>query len=103
MGKVVLFNGTNGGPESNRYLRSMGGREPGHGRSTGSRAVDVRTALIVHFRDEGTILIATEAASEGVNLQFCSLVINYDLPWIRRESSNALDAATVTARSMMLW
>jgi superfamily II DNA/RNA helicase len=26
-------------------------------------------------------MIATEAASEGVNLQFCSLVMNYDLPW----------------------
>jgi superfamily II DNA/RNA helicase len=26
-------------------------------------------------------MIATEAAAEGVNLQFCSLVINYDLPW----------------------
>jgi superfamily II DNA/RNA helicase len=26
-------------------------------------------------------LIATEAAAEGVNIQFCSLVINYDLPW----------------------
>jgi hypothetical protein len=37
--------------------------------------------LIEHFRDTATILIATEAASEGVNIQFCSLVINYDLPW----------------------
>ena len=49
--------------------------------SSGSRAVDVRTALIEHFRDEGSILLATEAAAEGINLQFCSLVINYDLPW----------------------
>jgi Helicase conserved C-terminal domain len=43
--------------------------------------VDVRTALIEHFRDHATILLATEAAAEGVNLQFCSLVVNYDLPW----------------------
>ena len=48
---------------------------------TGSPAIDRRTALIDHFRDESEILIATEAAAEGVNLQFCSLVINYDLPW----------------------
>ncbi len=34
-----------------------------------------------HFRDSADILIATEAAAEGVNLQFCSLVVNYDLPW----------------------
>ena len=26
-------------------------------------------------------MIATEAASEGINLQFCSMLINYDLPW----------------------
>ncbi len=81
MGKVVLFNGTNGGPEATAIYDQWVAANQGTGRSTGSRAVDVRTALIEHFRDEGTILIATEAASEGVNLQFCSLVINYDLPW----------------------
>jgi hypothetical protein len=43
--------------------------------------VDIRTALLEHFRDEATILLATEAAAEGINLQFCSLVVNYDLPW----------------------
>jgi superfamily II DNA/RNA helicase len=34
-----------------------------------------------YFRDEAVIMIATEAAAEGINLQFCSLVVNYDLPW----------------------
>ena len=34
-----------------------------------------------YFRDEAIIMIATEAAAEGINLQFCSLVVNYDLPW----------------------
>jgi len=33
------------------------------------------------FRDETEILIATEAAGEGINLQFCHIMINYDLPW----------------------
>lgn len=41
----------------------------------------MRAALIDHFRDHADIMIATEAAAEGVNLQFCSMVINYDLPW----------------------
>jgi len=50
-------------------------------RSSGSRAADFGTALIEHFRDEAIILIATEVASDGINLQFCSLVVNYDLPW----------------------
>ena len=31
--------------------------------------------------DRASILIATEAAAEGINLQFCSMVVNYDLPW----------------------
>ena len=34
-----------------------------------------------YFRDGASIMIATEAAAEGINLQFCSMVVNYDLPW----------------------
>ena len=33
------------------------------------------------FKNETEILIATEAAGEGINLQFCHLMINYDIPW----------------------
>ncbi len=80
-GKVVLFNGTNGGPEATAIYERWVERNRDTGRASGSRAVDVRTALIEHFRDDATILLATEAAAEGVNLQFCSLVVNYDLPW----------------------
>jgi ERCC4-related helicase len=80
-GKVVLFNGTNGGAEATAIYERWMEANRASGRVTGSRAVDVRTALIEHFRDEGTIMIATEAGAEGINLQFCSLVINYDLPW----------------------
>ncbi len=80
-GQVVLFNGTNGGPEATAVYESWFEKNRQSGRASGSRAVDVRTALIEHFRDEAAILLATEAAAEGVNLQFCSLVVNYDLPW----------------------
>ena len=80
-GQVVLFNGTNSGPEATAIYEKWTAENRESGRATGSRAVDVRTALIEHFRDNASILIATEAASEGVNLQFCSLVVNYDLPW----------------------
>ena len=81
LGQVVLFNGTNSGPEATGIYEQWVAENRENGRATGSRAVDVRTALIEHFRDNAAILIATEAASEGVNLQFCSLVVNYDLPW----------------------
>jgi len=33
------------------------------------------------FRDRTQIMVATEAAGEGINLQFCNLMINYDIPW----------------------
>jgi SNF2 family DNA or RNA helicase len=80
-GQVVAFNGTNGGPEATAIYEAWVAKNSDTGRVSGSRAVDLRTALIEHFRDEATILLATEAAAEGINLQFCSLVINYDLPW----------------------
>ncbi len=80
-GEVVVFNGTNSGPEANAIYEAWVERNRETGRVSRSRPVDMRTALIEHFRDRGTILLATEAAAEGVNLQFCSLVVNYDLPW----------------------
>ena len=33
------------------------------------------------FKTQTQIMIATEAAGEGINLQFCHLMINYDIPW----------------------
>lgn len=80
-GQIVLFNGTNGGPEATKIYERWIEKNRENGRVSGSRAVDLRTALIEHFRDEATILLGTEAAAEGINLQFCSLVVNYDLPW----------------------
>lgn len=80
-GKVITFNGTNREPYSTEIYQKWLENNQGTGRISGSRAIDVRTAIIENFRDEASILIATEAAAEGINLQFCSLVINYDLPW----------------------
>jgi hypothetical protein len=80
-GQIVRFSGTNSGEEATAIYEAWRAKNADTGRLTGSRDIDIRTALIEHFRDTATILIATEAAAEGVNLQFCSLVINYDLPW----------------------
>jgi len=80
-GRIVVFNGTNSDPESaaiyNQWLKDNAGT----GRISGSKSADKRNALIEYFRDSADIMLATEAAAEGVNLQFCSLVVNYDLPW----------------------
>ena len=80
-GRVITFNGTNRDPESTRIYERWLEAHGDNGRASGSRAIDIRTAIIDHFKDHGEILIATEAGAEGINLQFCSLVINYDLPW----------------------
>ena len=80
-GKIVLFNGTNAGPDVDRIYQEWERVNLPLGRLSGSKSADKRNALIEHFRDTAEILIATESAAEGVNLQFCSLVINYDLPW----------------------
>ena len=80
-GKVVLFNGSNSDRESREIYNKWLAKHEGTDRVTGSRTADMRAALVDCFRDEAEILIATEAGAEGINLQFCSLVVNYDLPW----------------------
>jgi adenine-specific DNA-methyltransferase len=80
-GKLVMMNGSNTDPQSKAIYETWRARQEKRDGLTGSRAVDMKAAIIEHFRDHATILIATEAAAEGVNLQFSSLVVNYDLPW----------------------
>ena len=80
-GQVVQFSGTNNSPEATAIYENWLTANQGTGRIAGSRDIDIRTALIEHFQGHASIMIATEAAAEGVNIQFCSLVINYDLPW----------------------
>jgi len=80
-GQVVTINGTNKQPHHAAIYERWLVKHEGTDRITGSRAIDVKAAIVEHFRDEATILVATEAAAEGVNLQFCSLVVNFDLPW----------------------
>ena len=47
----------------------------------GSMDLPSRIEAQHQFADETEILISTEAGGEGINLQFCHIVINYDLPW----------------------
>jgi len=54
--EVVIFNGDSGDAETRREL-------------------------VNQFKGKKKIFLTTEAGSEGLNLQFCNLLINYDLPW----------------------
>ena len=80
-GKVLLFNGTNNDQKSKEIYHQWLKQHAGTDRISGSPSADMRAALVDYFRDEAAIMIATEAAAEGINLQFCNLVVNYDLPW----------------------
>ncbi|MEY4504342.1 MAG: hypothetical protein RL154_636, partial [Pseudomonadota bacterium] len=81
LGKIVLFNGTNSDKESKKIYSNWLEKNKNSDKITGSKTADLRAALVEYFRDEAVIMIATEAAADGINLQFCSLVVNYDMPW----------------------
>ncbi|HVQ39139.1 MAG TPA: helicase-related protein, partial [Pyrinomonadaceae bacterium] len=78
---IVLFNGSNTDEGSKQIYAAWREKHQGTDRLTGSKTADMRSALVDYFREEGRIMIATEAGAEGINLQFCALVVNYDLPW----------------------
>jgi superfamily II DNA or RNA helicase len=78
---IVLFNGSNTDDTSKAIYARWVAQHQGSDKITGSRTADMRSALVDYFRGQGRIMIATEAGAEGINLQFCSLVVNYDLPW----------------------
>ena len=79
--KVVCFNGENSDKESNiiynRWLQLNACTD----RISGNRDLDMKQALVDYFKNDADIMIATESGAEGINLQFCSVVVNYDLPW----------------------
>ncbi len=47
----------------------------------GSMTLEERVMREREFRDQAQVMVATEAAGEGINLQFCAVMVNYDLPW----------------------
>jgi len=47
----------------------------------GGQDLDERKRALAYFKNEAQILIATDAAGESLNMQFCHIVFNYDLPW----------------------
>jgi len=77
--RIVLFNGKASEPQTNEIYKQWCLDHPDS--VSGIKAADRRAAAVDYFQHQADIMIATEAAAEGLNLQFCSLVINYDLPW----------------------
>lgn len=78
-GEVVCFSG--GGKKDPTAEAIYQKYRDEHPEDKTSKAVMIRHALIDAFQKKAKIMIATEAGAEGINLQFCSMVVNYDLPW----------------------
>ena len=47
----------------------------------GSQDLDTRQIALADFKNKSQILIGTDAAGESLNMQFCHIIVNYDLPW----------------------
>ncbi|EKD26026.1 MAG: helicase subunit of dna repair complex [uncultured bacterium] len=80
-GQIILLNGTNSETSSQTIYKQWLLLHKGQDCITGRKSADIRSALIEEFKERALIMIATESGAEGLNFQFCSLVVNYDLPW----------------------
>jgi len=47
----------------------------------GGHTSDEKEEIVERFEEEGGVLVSTDAMNEGRNLQFCNVIVNYDLPW----------------------
>ncbi|WP_299007635.1 SNF2-related protein [uncultured Caulobacter sp.] len=80
-GQTVVLNGSNSDKDSAAIYKAWLEKHRGTDVVSGSKTADMKAAIVDAFRNDRSILIATESGAEGINLQFCSLLINYDLPW----------------------
>lgn len=78
---VVLFNGGNTDPKAKEIYDNWISKPENQALQNNGKATNVRTAMLDYFKNSAEIMIATEAGAEGLNIQFCSMMINYDLPW----------------------
>lgn len=78
-GQILKFNGNTNDNVTKKIYKAWKARN--YGKYLGSRSVEIKNAIVEAFRDEYKILIVTDSGSEGLNLQFCNTIINYDLPW----------------------
>ncbi|MBQ8428854.1 MAG: DISARM system SNF2-like helicase DrmD [Clostridia bacterium] len=76
---IVLFNGENTDSRTKEIYRAY--QVKNFGKTNYGPAVERKHAIVDYFEHNAKILILTDAGSEGLNLQFCNTVINYDLPW----------------------
>lgn len=78
---TVLFNGGNSDPKTQDIYNEWISKPENASALHNSKGTNIRSAILDYFKNTADIMIATEAGAEGLNIQFCSMMINYDLPW----------------------
>lgn len=76
---ILLFNGDFDDPMTKEIYHAW--QVKNFGKENHGRSVEYKHAIVDYFKSHSKILIVTDIGSEGLNLQFCNTVINYDLPW----------------------
>lgn len=76
---ILLFNGDFNDSMTKEIYRTW--QVKNFGKTNYGRSVEYKHAIVDYFCHNAKILICTDTGSEGLNLQFCNTVINYDLPW----------------------
>lgn len=77
--KVLVFTGYRA--TLGMLARAMRGSGIAHAVFSGDMGRRERDRAIESFRSESQVLLSTETGGEGRNLQFCNVMVNYDLPW----------------------
>lgn len=76
---ILMFNGDFNDTMTKEIYRAW--QVKNFGKVNYGRSVEYKHAIVDYFKAHSKILVVTDAGSEGLNLQFCNIVINYDLPW----------------------
>lgn len=76
---ILLFNGDFDDSMTKEIYRTW--QVKNFGKTNYGRSVEYKHAIVDYFKHHAKILVVTDTGSEGLNLQFCNTVINYDLPW----------------------
>lgn len=77
--EIVIFNGDMTDEKSKRIYNNW--KALNYSKKNYGPQIEFRHAMVDYFQKKGKVFISTDAGSEGLNLQFCNIIINYDLPW----------------------
>ena len=77
--EIVIFNGDMSDEKSRKIYNNW--KALNYSKKNYGPQIEFRHAMVDYFQKKGKVFISTDAGSEGLNLQFCNIIINYDLPW----------------------